>query len=201
MKSNGKKATPSSNATALMLSRMCLYGARVGCTMPLILLINFLLLITYSQRDRNFIAYTWSFPIGWLKKDCSHSTEMELQRTICTILTFSSWTMKKLQSPRSVNLSIMNKFLKVRHFVENFYAIQIMQLETNKFTWNVSSLGTSHSWTCIYTSMYYTVHTDFQLIPFSHLISETVSADLVVLIGEKSYFWTEYHIIQLLRRN
>lgn len=48
-----------------------------------------------------------------------------------------------------------------------------------------------------YTSKYYTVHTDFQLIPFSHLISETVSADLVVLIEEKSYFWTEYHIIQL----
>lgn len=66
MKSNGKKATPSSNATALMLSRMCLYGARVGCTMPLILLINFLLLITYSQRDRNFIAYTWFFPIGFV---------------------------------------------------------------------------------------------------------------------------------------
>lgn len=154
-----------------------------------------------SLRTLGFFPLVLCFSYFMKKKDCSHSTEMELQRTICTILTFSSWTMKKLQSPRSVNLSIMNKFLKVRHFVENFYAIQIMQLETNKFTWNVSSLGTSHSWTCIYTSMYYTVHTDFQLIPFSHLISETVSADLVVLIEEKSYFWTEYHIIQLLRRN
>lgn len=127
-----KKATPFCNATALMLSRVCLHGVRVGCTMPLILLINFLLLITYSQRDRNFIAYTRFFPIGFVcflfheKKDCSHSTEMELQRTICTILTFISWTMKELQSPKSFNLSIMNKFLKVRHFVENYYAIQIM---------------------------------------------------------------------------
>lgn len=192
MKSNSKKATPFSNATALMLSRICLYGARVGCAMPLILLINFLLLITYSQRDRNFIAYTWFFPIGFVfflfheKKDCSHSTEMELQRTICIVLTFSSWTMKELKSPKSVNLSIMNKFLKVRNFAENYYAIQIMQLETNKLHEMYR-----HWVQIIHEHEYCTVHTDFQLI------SETVSADLVVLIKEKSYFWTEYHIIQL----